>query len=390
MTHVIPSPAYPLPHACARPTSSTARAVVHGLSLDRLGFATLVLLALSLGLGDIAQVTPVDTVLLAGVHGLLPLTIGLTFLTALRKHRWPVFPRRLSLPLAAWLLITLLSAALAPTNRAEAFAALERPVAGALLAWATYALCTSLSRWLLLARAVALGGVAIAIVGLGEALGTPPVLAWLASLHEDQVPIGDVPRLAATLSHPNVAAILLELSLPLLIAWMWSAARPWRWLVVSSALGTLLALVLTFSRAGLVAAVMSLAVMARVSIARGGRRRLVTLGFVALAVPAALLYAALTRAPFNRREPCTGRSASTWCATTPGSASAPTTTAGDSPATRASLQITWASTPTTSTSRRWPIRASSACSRWAGCWLRCCARPSTVCARAAPHSGELI
>jgi O-antigen ligase len=274
---------------------------VHRLSVDRLAFATLVLVALSLGLGDIAQVTPVDTVLLNGVRALLPLTIGLTILTALRKHRWPVFPRRLSLPLAAWLLITLLSAALAPTNRVEALAALERPVAGALLAWATYALCATPKRWLVLARAVALGGLAIALVGLAEALGTPPILAWLASLHDGQVPIGDVPRIAATLSHPNVAAILLELSLPLLIAWMWSAARPWRWLVVSGALGTLLALVLTFSRAGLVAAVMSLAVMARVSIARGGRRRLVTLGFVALAVPPALLYAALTAPGLDRR-----------------------------------------------------------------------------------------
>jgi O-antigen ligase len=205
------------------------------------------------------------------------------------------------LSLAAWLVVSLLSAALASTNHAEALRALERPAAGALLAWSTCAVCTTRSRWLLTARALALGGLAIALVGLAEALGTPPIPAWLASLHDGQVPIGDVPRLASTLSHPNLAAILLELSLPLLVAWTWTAARPWRWLLACAALTTLLALVLTFSRAGVVAGLVGLGVMAGVCFARGERRRLYALGFVGLALPAALTYAAITVPGLDRR-----------------------------------------------------------------------------------------
>ena len=286
-------------------TQSVGRAVAyegaHWLTLDRLAFGILVLLALSLGLGDIAQLTTLDTVLLNGVHALLPLVIGLAILAAAIDHRWPRLPRQVTLPLAAWLLVLLLAAALASTNRAEALTVLERPTAGALLAWSIYALCTTRGRWLLLARAVALGGLAIALIGLAEASGTPPIQSWLASLHNGQVPIGDVPRLASTLSHPNVAAILLELSLPLLIAWMWTAAHPWRVLLACGALGTLLAIVLTFSRAGIVAEFIGLAVMARASIVRGGRWRLLTLGFVALAVPAALIYAAINAPGLDRR-----------------------------------------------------------------------------------------
>jgi hypothetical protein len=190
---------------------------------------------------------------------------------------------------------------LAPANRLEALVALERPAAGALLAWSTYALCTTRSRWVLLARALALGGLAIAIVGLAEATGVPTIQAWLTSLHDGRTPIGDVPRITSMLSHPNVAAILLELSLPLLIAWMWTAARPWRALLAIGALGTLLAMVLTFSRAGIVAGLAALAVMAVVSVAHGERRRLLTLGFVALGVPAALIWAAMTDPGLDRR-----------------------------------------------------------------------------------------
>jgi hypothetical protein len=270
-------------------------------AIDRLAFGALVLLALGFGLGDIAQVTRLDVIVLNGIRGLLPLAIGLTILTSFFSDRWAALPRRMSLSLAAWLLVLLLSAALAPTNRFEALAALERPAAGALLAWSTFALCTDRRRWLLVARAVALGGLAIALVGLAEASGIPTIQIWLASLHDGQVPIGDVQRIASTLSHPNVAAILLELSLPLLVAWIWTAARPWRALLAFGALGNLLAMVLTFSRAGIVAGLAGLAVMAGVSVAHGERRGLLTLGLVALGVPTALLCAAMTAPGLDRR-----------------------------------------------------------------------------------------
>lgn len=270
--------------------------------MERLAFVTLVCLALAFGLGDIAQVTPVDVVLLNGVRGLLPLAIGLTLLAQLvLDRRLPAFPHQMRLPFAAWLLVLLLSAVLAPTNRFDALAALARPTAGALLAWSTFALCKTRHRWVIVARAVALGGLAIAMVGLAEAGGIRPVEQWLASVHEGKVPIGDVPRIASTLSHPNVAAMVLELSLPLVVAWIWTAARHWRTPLAAGALSNALALVLTFSRAGIVAGLAALTVMGGLSVARGDRHRVVTLGLVALAVPAALVCAAKADPGLDRR-----------------------------------------------------------------------------------------
>jgi O-antigen ligase len=271
------------------------------LTVERLAFGALLLLALGFGLGDIAQVTTLNIVVLNGVRGLLPLAIGLTVLAAAVARRWPAFPRQVRPPMVAWLLVLVLSGALAPTNRSDALAALERPFSGALLAWSTCALCTTRHRWLLLARALALGGLAIAVIGLAEASGSPSIRDWLGSLQEGRVPIGDVPRIASTLSHPNLAAILLELSLPLLVAWTWTAARPWGALVAVGALSNLLAMVLTFSRAGIVAGLAGLAVMAGSSVARGERRRLVTLGLASLAVPAALICAAMIDPGLDRR-----------------------------------------------------------------------------------------
>ncbi|HLZ28224.1 MAG TPA: O-antigen ligase family protein [Chloroflexota bacterium] len=271
------------------------------MTLDRLAFVTLLVLALCVGLGDIASVTSIDAVLFTGVRGLLPLGIALALLATLLGRRWPAFPSRLARPAVAWLGVLVVSAAFAPSNRLEAVASLERPASGALLAWAVYEVCRTRARWRLLARATALSGLAIALAGLAEASGMPAAHAWLAALHDGSVPIGDVPRIASTLSHPNEAAMLLELSLPLLVAWAWTASRQWRVPLALAALSTLVAMVLTFSRAGVVAGMAGLAVMAGLCVIRGERRPLLSLGAAALAVPAALICAAMTDPGLDRR-----------------------------------------------------------------------------------------
>jgi putative inorganic carbon (hco3(-)) transporter len=269
--------------------------------LDRLAFGAVGLLALCFGLGDIAQVTSVDVVVLDGVRGLLPLAICLALLACLANRRRPAFPARLAWPMAAWLGALVLSAAFAPSNQAEALASLERPASGALLAWAVVDLSLRPQRWSRLARALALGGLAIALIGLAEASGLPSVRHWLAAVHDGSIPIGDVPRIASTLSHPNEAAMLLELSLPLLVAWVWTAARRWRAPLALGMVGNAVAMVLTFSRAGIVAGLAALTLLAGLCVSRGERQRLVPLGLVALAVPAALICQAIVNQGLDRR-----------------------------------------------------------------------------------------
>jgi O-antigen ligase len=266
------------------------------MTFDRAALLTLLLLALSFGFGDIAQGAARDM-----VRVLVPVAIALTLMASIKAGRWPSFPRRLAWPMAALLAVLLLSAAFAPTNRSEALAALERPTSGALLAWAVYTIAHTATTWRALARAFAAGGVAVALIGLAEASGLPPILDWLGALHAGSVPIGDVPRITSALSHPNLAAIVLELTLPLLTAWAWTASPSWRIPVGFGALACLIALVLTFSRAGIVAALVSLCTMAGLAVVRGERRAPIALALAALAVPVVLVLASMTDAGLHRR-----------------------------------------------------------------------------------------
>jgi O-antigen ligase len=144
---------------------------------------------------------------------------------------------------------------------------------------------------------MALGGLLVAVVGLAEASGVVPITSALAWLHDGATPVGDVPRITSTLSHPNVAAIVLELSLPLLVAWAWST-RSWRLLLAGGAAATLLALVLTFSRAGLLAVLAGLALMAA---QRGRPRMLGTLAVGLVVVGSTLGWAAVADPGLDRR-----------------------------------------------------------------------------------------
>jgi len=164
-----------------------------------------------------------------------------------------------------------------------------------------YDLCQTRLRWLRLAQAIALGGCGIGLVALAEASGASVVHQWLASMHDGAVPIGDVPRVSSTLSHPNEAAMLLELGLPLLVAWAWTASPQRRMLLGLAAVSTLLAIVLTFSRAGIASALASLATLAGFCLIHRERQRLVPLGVAAMVVPLALTWASFADPGLDRR-----------------------------------------------------------------------------------------
>jgi O-antigen ligase len=299
------APVAPL-HIPTLPSGSTDPSVATpqqpGRRLEHLARLSLIALALSLGLGDIADLNPVAAVVLNTVHGLLFLTIGLALAAALRAHRWPRYPAPLALPLAVWLTVLVISAALAPSHRAEALATLARPASGALLAWAVTDLCRRRADWLQLLFALAIGGLGVAAVALAEASGSPLTGALLNLLRDGDIPIGDVPRVAATLSHPNEAAMLLELALPLLVAAAWSkASSRWRLPLTLAAMATLLAIVLTFSRAGVVTALLALGLLGILAARSGQRARLHTAAAIALVVPLALLWTAVVDQGLDRR-----------------------------------------------------------------------------------------
>ena len=269
--------------------------------LDHLTVFALMCLAASLGLGDIARVSPATSLILDAVHALLPVVILLAFFSALRTRAWSRSPRTIAIPIAVWFSLLVASALTASTYRTEAIASLQRPVGGALLAWTVCVTCNTEHRWRRVLQALAFGGLGLALIAVAEAARIPTVVDWLAAVHDGSIPIGDIPRVAATLSHPNETAMLLELALPLLIACAWAAGARWRLPLAVGALVVLLAIGLTFSRAGFVSALAALGVLTSVCIARGAPRHLVVLGVAVLALPLALGWATLMDPGLDRR-----------------------------------------------------------------------------------------
>ena len=268
----------------------------HRRVFDRVAFACLAALAVSFGFGDVRPQSP-----FAAVHVLVPIAIGVSLVAALQTRARRGFPSQLALPVAVWLLVLAASAILAPRFQREALDTLARPAGGILLAWSVYAVCTRRARVANLARALALGGLVVALFGLAEASGNEAITTWLDSLHDGSIPLGDVPRVAATLSHPNVAAALLELCLPLLVAWTWTARPAWRLALATATLACLLALVLTFSRAGIVAALVGLGVMSGLSLRSRQRGPALGIALMTLVLPVALLWAGMADDGLGRR-----------------------------------------------------------------------------------------
>jgi O-antigen ligase len=117
-----------------------------------------------------------------------------------------------------------------------------------------YDLSNTRQRQSLLLQVVAIGAVAVATIGLLEAANVRPVVGWLAGFrYQSAFSIGEIPRVSSTLPHPNVAAMLLEMAVPLLVVWLVTTRR--RSVRIGATFGTavaLAALVLTLSRAGVI------------------------------------------------------------------------------------------------------------------------------------------
>lgn len=176
-------------------------------------------------------------------------------------RRLPRFPRLLGAAAIIWLLAMTLSALLAPAHRATALRFTLKVALGALVGWAAYDGAHTSDRRAALGKAFALGGLAVALFGLAEAAGAPPVERWLAPFKAAPTWVGEFRRVSATLPYATITGAVLELTAPFWLAWTLSApSRPRRWLVAGGLLVTVTALVLTLSRAAVLALLAAMAV----------------------------------------------------------------------------------------------------------------------------------
>lgn len=270
--------------------------------LNRLAFAAFVLLALVF---PFERQQPV--IVLAGLEKIttveLPMRVGtaLWLLSLLAARRRPRFPSGLALPAALWLGLIAVSAWAAPNHAAEAIRFSLRTGLALLAGWAVYDLIVTASRparrWRLIAQALALAGMLVAMIGLLEAGQHPAVLAWLRPFKGAPTRVGDILRLSSTLPYATIAAMVMEMTLPLALAWALTARRRWaQALLALGLLAGLAALALTLTRAGVLALLAALGLMTILGW-RWGRRRLAVGGLLSAATLLALVVMILVYNP---------------------------------------------------------------------------------------------
>jgi hypothetical protein len=215
-------------------------------------------------------------------------------LTWVALRNWPAPPRTITWLILMWTVCLGVSAALAPIYQTQALAFVRDMVFGIGFGWAVLGVARSESRLTAIARAFAVSAMAVATIGLLEAANVPQVNQIVQGFRSQaSFSVGELPRIASTLPHPNIAAMLLGLALPIQIVWIVSSRRPW--VRVALALGAaieLAALVLTVSRAGILVTELVLVCL----LVFGIRRRQLALALTSLvaAVGLPLLFGAAT------------------------------------------------------------------------------------------------
>src|SRR5262249_22609595 len=141
---------------------------------DRAALGLVLLAAVSLGFERLDPSLGLTVDLrLTNLRLVVALAIGAWLLRAALAGGAPRVPRHVAWLLGAWLGVLILSAALAPTYQRQSLAFVRDIAFGVAFGWAAYDVAASTARQTLIARALALGGLAIAALGLAEAAGVP-------------------------------------------------------------------------------------------------------------------------------------------------------------------------------------------------------------------------
>jgi O-antigen ligase len=159
----------------------------------------------------------------------------------------------LLLAAAAFLAVSLLSAAFAPEPKWLPFKFTLRITAGV----AAFALASLLLRQPARIRrtlaALGVAGVAVALLALGEALQIPAVASFVTSFRSQDFEVGGTHRVAASFAYPNLAGGFLVLALPAVLF----RFRRWSFAALGAGLLLFTAVLLTYSRGALAGALVA-------------------------------------------------------------------------------------------------------------------------------------
>lgn len=230
--------------------------------LDRAAFALLIAVGLCFAIEFRQPVLSIGGMVLTNIEALMALTFAAWIGARVMASQMPRVPSMLIAPMLAWLAALILSTVFAPAYQRQAVLFLGRTISGVLIGWAAYDLTHSEQRVRGLMLALACGGTIVAVMGLMEASQGAGILRWLLNFKAAPTQIGDVVRVSSTLSYATIAAMVLELTLPIMLVLWITDGRKWVRIGLAAAiLITLATLVLTLSRAGVLAMGASLAVV---------------------------------------------------------------------------------------------------------------------------------
>lgn len=186
----------------------------------------------------------------------------------------------------AFLVLTALSAVLAPVYRADALKFTGRVGTGILVFWMVIDAGRSRSLVPRLLWAMAAGAGVSAFVGLGEAAGWPKMGSILALFKEGPTRVGWMLRVGASFQYPTIAAGFFEMTALLAVALAATATNSWRQgLALVVAILCTVNVVLTLSRAGMVGLAVTLTLVLTLALRQSRSRP--------LALPASLTLGSL-------------------------------------------------------------------------------------------------
>jgi hypothetical protein len=282
--------AHDVPKADIPQLSLTRRA------LDGAAYGALLLLALLAAFewpAGLLQITPRITV--TNIEVQLALTVGLWLLRSAVDRRALLAPLALVAPLVVWIAVMGLAMLLATSHRLDALRFVSRVVSGAALAWIAYNVGAQPRREAIL-QAFVVGGTVMALLGLAEVGGVASIAAGLVHMRGAPTRVGELIRLTSTMIYATITAMYLEMVIPIAIAWAVTARqRALRGLLASSVVALLAALVLTLTRAGIVA--VSLALLAAGIVCWRPLRRLALANLSAVAAMIAISIALVVANP---------------------------------------------------------------------------------------------
>ncbi len=242
------------------------RARLPALFFDRLAFLFLMLLALSFPF-ELSLSSKVADADLTNVKIVEVLVIGCWLLSRIASRTLSRFPRGLALAVVLWLAALTISTLLAPDLLAHTVRFMSRIIQGLLLAWIAYDLINTVAQWKAIIMALVVAGFVVAILGLGEVANIPFVVTFLTLFRPVQTHVGDVIRVSSTLEYATVAAMVLEMLIPLMVAWAVTAQEQWlRLSLMAGILLSLVTLVLTLTRSAILGLAVALIVMAGISL----------------------------------------------------------------------------------------------------------------------------